>query len=201
MALLSYENLIDPMLRSMRLTVPDFSGMRAGDSVLDVCCGTGSQVIEYGRRGIYAVGIDIEESMLVTALKNKKKLEALNTSFFLADATALPFDDGSFDYVSISFALHDKDRDTRNGVVSEMRRVVKPEGALVFIDYRVPISRNVLGIAATAVEYFVGGAHYRGFKDFTGSGGIKNILETHSLKEEKARYFKGGLVTMVKAVL
>ncbi|MDD4874570.1 MAG: methyltransferase domain-containing protein [Dehalococcoidales bacterium] len=201
MALLSYENLIDPILRSVRLSTPDFSGMQAGDRVLDVCCGTGAQIIEYGRRGIRATGIDIDENMLDVALKNKKKLDAANASFFLADATALPFDDGSFDYVSISFALHDKDRDTRNGVVSEMKRVIKPEGALVFIDYRVPISRNVLGIAATAIEYFVGGAHYRGFKDFTGSGGIKKILETHSLKEEKAGYFKGGLVTMVKAVL
>jgi ubiquinone/menaquinone biosynthesis C-methylase UbiE len=198
MALFSYENLVDPILRSVRQEAPEFAGMQAGDRVLDVCCGTGAQVIEYGRRGILAVGIDIDKRMLDTALKNKKRLDAVNTSFSLADATALPFDDDSFDYVSISFALHDKERAIRNRVISEMKRIVKPEGALVLIDYSVPLPRNFTGIAATVIEFFAGGSHYRGFEDFTAGGGLENIIKTHKLKVEKLGYYKNGMVAMVK---
>ena len=67
----SYEKLIDPILRNVRQYAPVFSDMKAGDRVLDVCCGTGAQVIEYGRHGIIATGIDTDPSMLGTAFRNK----------------------------------------------------------------------------------------------------------------------------------
>ena len=74
MSLLSYENFIDPILRNVRQIIPEFSGMKTGDEVLDVCCGTGAQVIEYSKHGILAVGIDKEQDMLSVALRNKEKL-------------------------------------------------------------------------------------------------------------------------------
>jgi len=122
MLLLSYENLIDPILKNVRQIIPGFADMKSGSSALDVCCGTGAQVIEYGKYGILATGIDKEQSMLNVALRNKEKLKLVNIDFHLADSTALPFNDGSFDYVSISFALHDKEREVINRVVSEMKR-------------------------------------------------------------------------------
>ncbi len=55
--------------------------MKAGDKVLDVCCGTGAQVLEYGRRGIVATGIagiDISLSMLKIATRNIRRQKAVN---------------------------------------------------------------------------------------------------------------------------
>ena len=173
--------------------------MKAGDEVLDVCCGTGAQVIEYSKHGILATGIDKEQSMLSIALRNKEKLNSVNTSFYLADATALPFDDGRFDYVSISFGLHDKERDIRNKVVSEMKRVVKQEGSLIFIDYQVPLPKNVWAIFARTIEFIAGGSHYQGFKNFIENGGLKSVLEHHLLVEEKISYVKSGIAAIVKA--
>ena len=69
--ILSYENVIDPLLRDVRQLTPDFAGMQPGQRVLDVCCGTGEQVFEYGRRGIIANGIDSSRDMLMVALKNR----------------------------------------------------------------------------------------------------------------------------------
>jgi ubiquinone/menaquinone biosynthesis C-methylase UbiE len=129
MSLISYENIIDPILRNVRQIIPEFAGMKSGDEVLDVCCGTGAQVIEYSRHGIAATGIDIEHGMLHVALHNKEKLNLVNASFCLADATSLPFDANRFDYVSVCFGLHDKERDIRNRIVTEMKRVVKPDGS------------------------------------------------------------------------
>jgi ubiquinone/menaquinone biosynthesis C-methylase UbiE len=200
-SLFSYENLIDPILRNVRQLIPEFAGMEAGDEVLDVCCGTGAQVVEYGQYGILATGIDKEQSMLSIALRNKKKLNLVNTSFYLADATSLPFSDGRFDYVSISFGLHDKEKDIRNKVVSEMKRVVKQEGSLVLADFKVPLPRNMWAIFAKTIEFIAGGSHYRGFKDFTNKGGLQSILKDHMLFEQKTGYFKSGIVEIVKARL
>jgi ubiquinone/menaquinone biosynthesis C-methylase UbiE len=201
MPLFSYENFIDPILRNVRQIIPEFSGMKADDEVLDVCCGTGAQVIEYGQHGILATGIDKEQDMLSVALRNKDKLNLVNTSFYLADATALPFGDDRFDYVSISFGLHDKERDIRNRVVSEMKRVVKQEGSLIFIDYQVPLPKNVWTMFARTIEFIAGGSHYQGFKDYIRDGGLKNILKNHLLFEEKTGYFKSGIVKISKAKL
>jgi ubiquinone/menaquinone biosynthesis C-methylase UbiE len=117
--------------------------MKAGDKVIDVCCGTGAQVIEYGRRGILATGIDISLSMLKIATRDMRRQKAVNVSFQLADATSLPFPDGYFDYASVSLGLHDKEKPVRYQVISEMKRVVKQDGALILIDYHVPLPRNV----------------------------------------------------------
>ncbi|MFC1865550.1 class I SAM-dependent methyltransferase [Chloroflexota bacterium] len=199
MSLFSYENLIDPILKNVRRITPEFSGMKVGDRVLDVCCGTGAQVFEYGQRGIPAIGIDKEPNMLCIALKNRKKQNSENTSFNLADATNLPFCDNKFDYVSVSFGLHDKEREIRNKIVSEMKRVVKKEGSLVLIDYRVPLPGNIWAVFIRTIEFIVGGSHYRGFKDYMNSGGLTNILDRHCLVREKVDYFKNGTVVIVKA--
>jgi ubiquinone/menaquinone biosynthesis C-methylase UbiE len=201
MWLLSYENLIDPILSNVRQIMPVFVGMKDGDKVLDVCCGTGAQVIAYGHQGIPAVGIDMDRRMVRTPLQNKKTLNMLNTSFCLADAVALPFKDNTFNYVSICFGLHDKERDIRNKVVSEMKRVVKRDGALVFADFQVPLPRNIWGMFARSIEFIAGGSHYRGFNDFISSNGLDNILEDHLLLEEKAGIFKGGILKIIKARL
>jgi demethylmenaquinone methyltransferase/2-methoxy-6-polyprenyl-1,4-benzoquinol methylase len=199
MALFTYENLVDPLLKIAREYMVDLSAMKAGDLALDVCCGTGAQVIEYGRRGITAVGIDNNTGMLAYGIKNKSRLNMENISFLAGDATALPFEDSSFDIVSVSFALHDKLPAMRHAVVSEMKRVVKPEGALLFMDFNIPLPKNIQGIGANIVEYFAGGEHYQGFKQFKESGGISNIVAEHGLMAEKTRYFNSGMVVVVKA--
>lgn len=201
MSILSYENFIDPILRNVRQIIPEFTGMKAGDVVLDVCCGTGAQVIEYSKQGILATGIDKEQSMLDVALKNKEKLNLINASFYLADATSLPFTDNSFDYVSISFGLHDKEKGIRNKVVSEMKRIVKQEGSLVLADFKVPLPKNMWAMFARTIEFIAGGSHYRGFKDFTDNGGLKSILSDHLLFDEKTGCFKGGILEIIKAKL
>ena len=53
-----YVTLIDPLLRDIRLFVPGFAGMKAGDRVLDVCCGTGDQVLHCAAGGIKAKAAD-----------------------------------------------------------------------------------------------------------------------------------------------
>jgi ubiquinone/menaquinone biosynthesis C-methylase UbiE len=174
--------------------------MRAGDKVVDVCCGTGAQVLEYGRRGIVATGIDISPSMLKIATRNMRRQKAVNVSFQLADATSLPLPDGYFDYASISLGLHDKEKPNRYQIISEMQRVIKQDGALILIDFQVPLPRNVWGVSARAIEFLAGGSHYQGFRDYLANGGLKDILTNHGLREQCRTYPKNGLLVATKVV-
>jgi ubiquinone/menaquinone biosynthesis C-methylase UbiE len=196
----NYETLVDPLLRDIRKYTPEFSGMRAGDKAIDVCCGTGAQVLEYGRRGIVATGIDISPSMLKIATRNMRRQKAVNVSFQLADATNLPFLDGYFDYASISLGLHDKEKPIRYQIISEMKRVIKQDGALILIDFQVPLPRNVWAVSARAIEFLAGRSHYQGFRDYLANGGLEDILKNHSLREECRTYLKNGLLVATKAV-
>jgi ubiquinone/menaquinone biosynthesis C-methylase UbiE len=200
MFMFNYETLVDPLLRDLRKFTPEFSGMKAGDKVIDVCCGTGAQVLEYGRRGIIAIGIDISPSMLKIATRNRMGQKAVNVSFQLADATNLPFPDGSFDYATVSLGLHDKEKPIRYQIISEMKRIVKKDGALILVDFQVPLPRNIWAVFARAIEFFAGGSHYQGFKDYLASGGLDDILKNHSLREECRAYLKSGLIAAAKVV-
>lgn len=198
MLFLNYSTLIDPLLRGVRLYTIYFSRMKAGDRVLDVCCGTGDQAFHYARAGITATGIDMDPNMLELARKDKRKTS--NVSFQRADACYLPFKDNSFDYASISFALHEKERAARDKIISEMKRVVRKGGALIFLDFQVPLPKKPLPYLVKGIEFFAGGDHHRCFKDYLAQGGLDVLLARNQLAEARRGYLNGGLMTIVKAI-
>jgi len=124
----------------------------------------------------------------------------MNVSFQLADATNLPFPNGYFDYASISLGLHDKEKPIRYQIISEMKRIIKQDGALILIDFQVPLPRNVWGVLARAIEFLAGGSHYQGFKDYLANGGLEDILKNNGLREECKNYLKNGLLMATKMV-
>jgi ubiquinone/menaquinone biosynthesis C-methylase UbiE len=198
MLIFNYSTLIDPLLRGFRKSIPGFSGMKAGDRVIDICCGTGAQVLEYGHHGIFATGIDTDLGMLKIATKTRMRQKAINVSFQLADATKLPFTDGFFDYASISLALHDKEEHIRYQIISEMKRVTREDGALILIDFHVPLPANVWSLIARAIEYFVGGTHYQSFKKYIANNGLEGIIKNHSLREKDRTSLMNGLLMATK---
>lgn len=197
--LFNYSTIIDPLLRDIRIFTQKFAGMKTGDGVLDVCCGTGDQVFYYAKEGIIALGIDLDSNMISKAENDKRKKNTKNVFFQTADATKLPFEDNFFDYVSISFALHEKERDIRDKVISEMKRVVKKEGNLLFIDFHIPLPNNFYSYVIKSIEYFAGADHFNCFKDYIKQGGLDKLLNKNQLQEEKRIFFKNGNVVMIKA--
>jgi len=195
-----YSNVIDPILKSIRIRAIKLAGIEAGDKVLDVCCGTGDQVFHYARIGAIAYGIDLNPGMIEVAEKNKKKLGLNNVSFQIADAQNLPFKDNFFDYASISFGLHEKERQARNKIVSEMRRVVKKGGNLIFIDFQVPLPKGLRSFFIKTVEYFAGRDHYEYFKDYLEQGGLSKILKENQLRPERIERTKNGILEMIKVI-
>ena len=199
MLALNWNSLLDPLFRDIRLYTPEFSGMKAGDRVLDVCCGTGDQAVHYARKGITATGVDLSPNMIEIAERKKSQLDLGNVSFQVADALHLPFGDGFFDGASICLGLHEKERIARNLIISEMRRVVRKNGALIFTDFQVPLPRRPVTYLAGAIEFIGGRDHFRCFRDYIAQGGMTEILKINRLSEEKRDYLKNGLMVIIKA--
>ncbi len=199
MFFLNYSNLIDPLLRPVRLCALRFSGLKPRETVLDVCCGTGDQAYHYARAGLVATGVDLDPAMLRLAGKDRRRRTLDNVSFLMADARHLPFPDGSFDGASISFALHEKERNARGDVISEMKRVVRPGGTLVFIDYHVPPPRGPVSRLVRVAELIAGRRHYNCFQDYLEQGGLDALLPLNRLAVSRRSCLNGGLIAIRKA--
>ena len=113
------------------------AGLREGEHVLDVGCGTGSLALvakrQVGPNGRVA-GIDGSPEMIDRARRKATKAKA-DISFEVAPAQALPFDDGSFDVVLSTLMLHHLPRPSREQLGREIRRVLKPGGRVLAVDF------------------------------------------------------------------
>jgi demethylmenaquinone methyltransferase / 2-methoxy-6-polyprenyl-1,4-benzoquinol methylase len=113
--------------------------LTAGDRALDVCCGTGDLAIELSRRcgpDGSVVGCDFSERMLELARAKAAPLGAAAPTFEWADALELPYDDGSFDAVTVGFGVRNL-ADIEVGI-AEMARVLRPGGRLVILEITQP---------------------------------------------------------------
>lgn len=195
---LIYSILVDRVMLGIRRHVPEFSGMKTGEKVLDVCCGTGAQVFLYGRRGVISWGIDADSRMIEFAQRRKARLGVDNTHFQRASAMNLPFKDASFDHASLSMGLHEKEGSSRDRIIGEMRRVVKKNGTLVIVDYRVPYPRGTYPYVARVVEWIAGEEHFGLFRDFLRDGGLDALLRRHNLREDERSYARRMPVVLLK---
>lgn len=114
-------------------------GVRAGDTAIDICCGTCDWTIalaEASGTGTI-VGLDFSRNMLdYGRIKvDKNGLEG-QIRLVEGNAMALPFPDDSFDFATIGFGLRNVPDYMQ--VLREMRRVVKPGGKVVCLEVSKP---------------------------------------------------------------
>ena len=104
---------------------------RPGMKILDLAAGTGSSSEPLAAAGADVIPADFSEGMLAAGRKARPHL-----AFTKADALNLPFAEGEFDAATISFGL----RNTQNTAkaLAEARRVVKPGGRLVVVEFSSP---------------------------------------------------------------
>jgi ubiquinone/menaquinone biosynthesis C-methylase UbiE len=120
-----------------RQRVVDLARLQAGESVLDVGCGTGTLAIAAKRRvgptgKLY--GIDASPEMIAKASKKAKKA-GVEVVFKTGVVEALPFQDESFDAVLSTLMLHHLPAAAREQCAGEMRRVLKPGGRVLALDF------------------------------------------------------------------
>jgi demethylmenaquinone methyltransferase/2-methoxy-6-polyprenyl-1,4-benzoquinol methylase len=108
-----------------------WSGAGAGDAVLDCATGTGDLAIAFRKSGARVVGTDFVPEMLAIA-----RTKAPGVEFRLADVTALPYDDATFDVSSIAFGIRNV-ADPAKGI-DELARVLRPGGRVMVLELGSP---------------------------------------------------------------
>ncbi|HEV8634946.1 MAG TPA: methyltransferase domain-containing protein [Chloroflexota bacterium] len=114
-------------------------GLRRGDALLDVGCGGGLDLLlaarAVGPTG-RAVGIDLTPEMVQVARTSAKKTGLKNTTVDVGLAEKLPYPDGAFDAALSNNVINNCAVD-KLAVLAEIRRVLKPGGALAVADVMV----------------------------------------------------------------
>jgi demethylmenaquinone methyltransferase / 2-methoxy-6-polyprenyl-1,4-benzoquinol methylase len=120
--------------RLWRRAVEGAVAAHPGERVLDLAAGTGTSSEPFRAAGAVVVPCDFSLGMLREGRRRRAHLP-----FVAGDATRLPFTDGSFDAVAISFGLrnvHDS-----GAALAEMLRVTRPGGRLVVCEFSHPTWR------------------------------------------------------------
>lgn len=108
-------------------------------TILDIATGTGDLAIQFAENtsAEKIVGLDLSEGMLSVA---RKKVSGKNISekieFVQADSEALPFDDNTFDAITVSFGIRNFENLEKG--LSEIYRVLKKGGIFVILETSVP---------------------------------------------------------------
>jgi demethylmenaquinone methyltransferase/2-methoxy-6-polyprenyl-1,4-benzoquinol methylase len=117
------------MDRRWRKAVSRAVGARPGQLVLDLAAGTGTSSRSFTAGGARCVACDFSLGMLRVGARRP----AAALRFVAGDALALPFADGAFDAVTISFGL--RNVADAGQALSELRRVTRAGGKLVVCEF------------------------------------------------------------------
>jgi demethylmenaquinone methyltransferase/2-methoxy-6-polyprenyl-1,4-benzoquinol methylase len=120
--------------RAWRRTTRAALRLRPGERCLDVAAGTGVSTEELTRSGAFTVGVDISFGMLSVGRRVRPILPLV-----AGDALALPFADGAFDAVTVSFGL--RNMNAVPAALAEFARVTRPGGRLVICEFSAPSSK------------------------------------------------------------
>jgi len=117
--------------------IPEAAGFAAarGLCVLEIGCGLGTDGAQFAAAGANYTGIDLTDAAVEFA-KRRFELFELPGTFRIADAERLDFPDNSFDIVTVGYGLRNLASWERG--LEEMRRVAKPGGRLLVLDFGKP---------------------------------------------------------------
>jgi demethylmenaquinone methyltransferase/2-methoxy-6-polyprenyl-1,4-benzoquinol methylase/phosphoethanolamine N-methyltransferase len=128
---------------AIRKATAELAGIQPGDKVLDVGCGTGDLSIEASRLAgpsgqVY--GIDAAPEMIDVARRKMARQKVARTAagvdFRVGLIEAIDFPDGYFDAVLSSLMMHHLPDDLKQRGLREVRRVLKPGGRLLIVDFK-----------------------------------------------------------------
>jgi demethylmenaquinone methyltransferase / 2-methoxy-6-polyprenyl-1,4-benzoquinol methylase len=183
--------------------------LEPGESALDVCCGTGDLALALADRvGPYGrvIGSDFSEAMLDLAREKASGRSVSQVRFEWADALSLPYDDESFDAVTVGFGVRNL-ADLELGI-SEMARVLKPGGRMVILEItqpqRPPLStffgvwfdRVVPMLGALAGDREAYSYLPQSVKRFPAPAGLAAVMDEAGLERIRYTILAGGIITI-----
>jgi len=171
-----------------------------GDAVLDACCGTGDLALAAERAGGKVTGVDFSERMLERARAKSQTVEWVH-----ADVTALPFEDASFDAVTVGFGIRNVP-DLEAGL-AELGRVLRPGGRIACLEITRPsgILRPFFrlwfdGLVPLAGKILPGGRAYSylpaSVRRFPGPSDLRTAFERAGFESVGWKLMGGGIVAL-----
>jgi len=187
-----YDRLFDSMNKGLKLVGIRMFRPSKGMSILDVGCGTGSHLELYQRYKCDLYGIDLSPSMLGIARERLGDAAQLD----LGDATDMPYEDGKFDLAISMLSLHEMSPETRSGVLNETKRVLKPDGRILLIDFHPGPYQPLQGWVSKTIILFselaAGREHFRNYRQFMRKKGLSTLLSGNQMQVEKQSILAGG---------
>lgn len=121
-----------------RAALLDYTSLRDADNVLDIGCGTGTLAVLIKQRhpGLEVTGLDPDPKALARA-KRKAERAGLAVCFEQGFSDDIKHPAACFDLVVSSFMFHHLEPDEKAGSLREIRRVLKPGGRLLLLDFDV----------------------------------------------------------------
>jgi demethylmenaquinone methyltransferase/2-methoxy-6-polyprenyl-1,4-benzoquinol methylase len=174
--------------------------VRAGDRVLDACCGTGDLAVGARGRGAEVVGLDFSEKMLERARRKEPAIE-----WVCGDVLSLPFDAASFDAATVGFGV--RNVEDLEAALRELRRVLRPGGKLGILELTTP--RGPLApffrvwfdrVVPLLGRVIPGGAAYTylpaSVRRFPGPEELAELLGQTGFGDIRYRLFAGSIVAL-----
>lgn len=183
-------------------------------AVLDVASGTGDIALALARElpDAQVTGFDFSAAMLEVARKRAADLPGSgNVEFIEGNASAMPFEDASFDAVSISFGL--RNMSDYKGTIEEMTRVLRPGGRFLCLEASYPTTpvikqlfrlyfRHIMPLIAKLVTRK--GAEYQWLNDstevFLSKQELADLMQLCRLGDVKYRSFALGAAALHSGV-
>jgi ubiquinone/menaquinone biosynthesis C-methylase UbiE len=194
-----YDAVVEPFNATLRKYVVKVARPQDGMKVLEIGCGTGTNLELFADAGCEVAGVDLSPSMMDLA---KRKLGD-RADLRLGDASEMPFADGSFDLVLSFLTLHEMPPEVRTPVMREMVRVAGSGGRLLLIDYFPGSYLFPKGwfyrAVILAIEFGAGWEHFQNHRDFLARKGLPVLMSDNGLSVTKERILAGGNIQVVLA--
>ncbi|GGG17467.1 demethylmenaquinone methyltransferase [Lysinibacillus alkalisoli] len=182
--------------------------VKEGSKALDVCCGTADWTLTLadavGAQG-EVVGLDFSENMLKVGEQKTAHLPQI--TLMQGNAMALPFEDNTFDYVTIGFGLRNVPDYMQT--LSEMYRVLKPGGILVCLETsqpELPVYRQLFRFYFRFVMPIFGKLFAKSYdeyswlqesaNDFPGMKQLARMYATTGFERIEYKGYSGGAAAM-----
>lgn len=148
--------------RNPRKALSDFINKQDA-KILDICTGTATNAITIAKnhKNVNIIGIDISQEMLHIAENKVKNNGLYNIELFQMDASDTIYEDNTFDVILISLVLHELPNKLASKILLEAKRILKPEGKLLVMEWEEPQS-----FIKKILFYFVRKSEPKGFEQF-----------------------------------
>ena len=177
-----YDPVLYFALNPIRLAVLKELLQYKDKSILDLCCGTGNQLKLLSKNGFSNLHcLDLSEAMLRVAQQGNYPIK-----IYHQDAAKTNFEDAVFDVVMLSFAVHEKDRETQESMLDEAYRLLKEDAFILIVDFVFDEKTKKMGsLGIRLIEKMAGGEHYSNFKKYIQNNGLASLM-----KEDKFKFIK-----------